>query len=229
MGRVNGWVNASSCERSPDLERARVFIHEHPLDADVDSVNELRAGGRWDGRWRQGLHLPPPRIHHAALVLRQSRQCRRTGRRAKPFCRFMLNVARGTRSLALGGVLCRPGQTGERAVRGVSDPLQRRADGPSRGPGGRSRLMCRRMCHRGSAAAAAHTCAARSPMRSPRRQRALVTCVLVAVHGLLADEFCSAFLAASFRHRHMACGTPRRQVLGLARAAPTCRPSRVTA
>ena len=84
--------------------------------------------------------------------------------------------------------------------------------GPSRGPGGRSRRMCRSMCHRGSAAAAAHTCAARSLMRSPWLQRAPVTFVLVAVHGLPVDDFCRAFVAALFQHRHMACGTPRSKV-----------------
>ena len=57
--------------------------------SEVDA--EVEAGGAVASR--QGLHLPPSRIHHAALVLRHSRQCRRTGRRAKPFCCFMLNVA----------------------------------------------------------------------------------------------------------------------------------------
>ena len=192
-------------------------------------MNELRRRGRWDGRWRQGLLLPPPRIHHAALVLRQSRQCRRTGRRAKPFYCFMLNVAHGPRSLASGGVLCRPGQRGEERVWGVSDPSPETRRRPQPRPRGSltphvSQQVSQRFCRRRSthmcseitdaiSIAAARACDVRSGRSSQTPRRRL----------------CSAFLGASFRHRHMACETPRRQALGSACATPTCRPSRLTA
>ena len=141
----------------------------------------------------------------------------------------MLNVAGGTRSLAQGGVLCRPGQTGERAVWGVSDPPPETHRRPQPRPRGSltphvSQQVSQRFCRRRSThlcieisdaitMAAARACDVRSGRRSRTRRRRL----LQRVPGRIVST------------SHMACGAPRRQVSGSARAAPNCRPSRVTA
>jgi hypothetical protein len=132
---------------------------------------------------------PPPSAHPSRRArVKTVAPVQADCRRAKPFCRFMLNVARGTRSLARGGVLCRPGQTGERAVWGVSDPPPETHRRPQPRPRGSltphvSQHVSQRFCRRRSThlcseitdaitMAAARACDVRSGRRSrtPRRR-----------------------------------------------------------
>ena len=174
---------------------------------------------------------PPPPSAQASRGARVTSvaSCTRTGRRAKPFCHFMLNVSRGTRSLESGGVLCRPGQTGERAVWGVSDPPPETHRRPQPRPRGSltphvSQHVSQRFCGRRSThlcseitdaitTAAARACDVRSGRRSrsPRRR--------------LLQRVPGRFAPTSSRGLRTATSTGS----GSARAAPTCWPSRATA
>ncbi len=112
----------------------------------------------------------------------------------------MLNVARDTLSLARGGVLCRPGQTGERAVWGVSDPPPETHRRPQPRPRGSltphvsqhvsQRFWRRRSTHLcGETTDAITMAAARAcDVRSGRRSRTPRRRLLQRVHGRIVSR-----------------------------------------
>jgi len=80
-------------------------------------------------------------------------------------------------------------------MRGVSDPLHGRADGPNRGPGGRSRPRGGSTSERCFERAAARDCATTTAVGSLQPEPASSVAFWLALTQVLVEDFCTAFCA----------------------------------